>query len=124
MAAPAYVGPAEVAGAFARALLGGEVERAAAFFSPAAHFLTPDGTEVGGRTAIGEILEQLTSSEHELQIRTGRTLLADSVALCTQYWSRHSLAASKEGFEVASTARLVLAREEHRWQILIASPWG
>jgi hypothetical protein len=29
-----------------------------------------------------------------------------------------------ERFESASAARLVLQRDEERWQILIAAPWG
>ncbi|MBA3866366.1 MAG: DUF4440 domain-containing protein [Solirubrobacterales bacterium] len=116
--------PAETADAFARALLAGDAVAAAAYFSPLARFLTPDGTEVSGRSSIAELLEQLVSSNQVLEVRTGRTLRADSVALCTQYWTRLSRDTRVAPFELASTAKLVLQRGERDWQILIAAPWG
>lgn len=121
---PEPFSPAETADAFARALLAGDAVAAAAYFSPAARFLTPDGTEVSGRSSIGELLGQLVSSNQVLEIRTGRLLQADSVALCTQYWTRLSRDTRMEPFELASTAKLVLQRAKRDWQILIAAPWG
>jgi ketosteroid isomerase-like protein len=123
-AAPEYVGAGETARAFALALLGGDAATAASYFSPAAQLVTPDGTELTGRASIGELLAQLTSPDQQLEIRMGRTLRADSVALCTQYWRRCAKYSPAESFEAVSTARLVLARAERRWQILIAAPWG
>jgi ketosteroid isomerase-like protein len=105
-------------------MVGGDPGAAASFFSAAAQFLTPDGTEVSGRPAIAQLLGQLTSSDQLLEIRTGRTVLGAGVALCTQYWVRRSRHDRGERFEAASTARLVLAQEELRWQIVIAAPWG
>jgi ketosteroid isomerase-like protein len=124
-AGPQHVGAGETAGAFARVLLGGDASAAAAYFSPSAQLLTPDGTALSGRDSIAELLRQLTSaSDQLLEIKTGRTLHVDRVALCTQYWARRSRRGGAGSFETASTARLVLAQSERRWQILIAAPWG
>lgn len=117
-------GPGRAAADFAATLLGGDAEAAAAYFSPDARLLTPDGTEVAGRRAIAEVLAQLSAPTQRLQIRAGRTLRVEGVALATQYWKRSSSAARVESFERSSTATLLLGRSEGRWRILIASPWG
>jgi ketosteroid isomerase-like protein len=117
-------GPGETVFDFTRALLGGDMEAAASCFSPLARLLTPDGTEISGRSAIGQLLGQLVTPDQRLEIRTGRILRADSVALCNQFWTRTSRAVAVEGFESATTARLVLQRQEQRWPIMIAAPWG
>ena len=117
-------GPGETVLAFTRALLDGDTELAASCFSPLARLLTPDGTEISGRSAIGQLLGQMVTPDQRLQIRTGRILRADSVALCNQFWTRSSRAVAVEGFERTSTARLVLQRCEEHWQIMIAAPWG
>lgn len=109
---------------FARALLGGDATAAAAHFAPDAQFLTPDGTQVGGRKSILALLEQLTASEPALEIRSGRTIVADPVALATQYWTRSSRSSPGEPFDASHVARLVLARRERSWQIVIAAPWS
>jgi ketosteroid isomerase-like protein len=116
--------PGRTASDFAVALLGGDAGAAAAYFAPDARFLTPDGTEVAGRPAITEVLSQLTASNQKLEIRTGRTLRVEGVALATQYWKRVSSAARVEPFERSTTTSLVLGREGVSWSILIASPWG
>ena len=108
---------------FAGALVAGDPAAAARFFSPAGTCLSRDGTEVHGRGPIGELLAQVTGSEHRLGIHLGRTLVGGPVALSTQYWTRRSEPGRREGFEETSTARLVLGRAERRWEILIASPW-
>lgn len=124
-ATPDRVGAAETARAFAGALLGGDVAAATAYFGAEARFLSADGTELNSRRSIAALLGQLTStSDQLLEIRSGRTVVADRVALCTQYWTRSATSPDAERFQVASTARLVLAREERRWQILIVAPWG
>lgn len=115
---------AATATGFARAMLGGNAAAAVAHFADDAQFLTPDGTQVGGRRSILALLEQLTASEPELEIRNGRTVVADPVALATQYWTRSSRTTSSELFEANHTARLVLARRERGWQIVIAAPWS
>jgi ketosteroid isomerase-like protein len=117
-------GPIETALAFAQALVLGDAAAAAAYFSPLARLLTPDGTELGGRSSITELLEQLVTPDHKLEIRTGRVLRADSIALCQQYWRRCSRRAEVELHETTSTARLVMQRHEECWQIMIAAPWG
>jgi ketosteroid isomerase-like protein len=117
-------GPGETVLAFTQALLDGDADAAATYFSPLARMATPDGTEVSGRAAIGQLLGQLVTPDQRLEIRTGRLLRADSVALCNQSWKRSSRAVAVEGFESASTARLVLQRCDGAWQILIAAPWG
>jgi ketosteroid isomerase-like protein len=117
-------GPFETALAFSQALLTGDAAAAAAYFSPLARLLTPDGTELGGRSSITELLAQLVTPDHKLEIRTGRVLRADSIALCQQYWKRSSRGGAVERFETTSTARLVMQRHEECWQIMIAAPWG
>jgi ketosteroid isomerase-like protein len=120
----AGAGPGETVLAFTRALVGGDAETATSYFSPLARLLTPDGTEVSGRSPIGQLLNQLVTPDQRLEIRTGRILRAGSVALCNQFWTRSSRAAAGEGFESATTARLVLQRDREDWQIMIAAPWG
>jgi len=117
-------GPGESVFAFTRALLQGNVEAASSYFSPLARLLTPDGTEVCGYPAIGDLLAQLVTPDQRLEIRTGRIVRAGSVALCNQFWTRGSRSTAGEGFESTSTARLVLEREHESWQIVIAAPWG
>ncbi len=115
--------PDQTAYGFARALLGDDAAAAAAYFATEARLMTADGTEVSGAAAIKEVLGQIASSEVQLEIRLGRTLLAGPVALSTQYWRRTG-AGGAEPFERSNTASLVLQREGGRWAILIASPWG
>jgi ketosteroid isomerase-like protein len=119
----ATAGAAATATGFARALLGGDASAAANHFASDAQLLTPDGTQIGGRPSIYRLLGQLTDSEPELEIKAGRTVVAGDIALCTQYWKRSSRIAAGEPYEAAHVARLVLARREERWQIVIASPW-
>ncbi len=121
---PLGAGPGETVLAFTRAMLEGETEVAASYFSPLGRFLTPDGTEVSGASPIGQLLAQLVASHQRLEIRTGRIVRAGSVALCNQFWTRSSRITADEGFKSATTARLVLERCEQRWQIVIAAPWG
>lgn len=71
---------------FARALMAREPTAALAYFGSEARLLTAGGTEVSGCTAIGSVLGQLTASSQRLEIRPGRTLVADDVALCSQSW--------------------------------------
>lgn len=117
-------GAEHTASYFAHALLGGDASAASAYFAPGARLLTPDGTAVSGRPAITGVLAQLTSSNQKLEIKIGRTLQTEAVALATQYWKRTSNATKVEPFERLTTATLVLRREGERWQILIAAPWG
>ena len=56
---------------------GGAIERS----TDSAHILTPDGTEVTGRARVAEVLRQITSSDHQLEIRVGRTVVTGSIAL-------------------------------------------
>ena len=117
-------GPDRAAAEFAVALLDGDADAAATFFAADARLLTPDGTEVAGRPAIAEVLAQLIGPTQQLEIRSGRTLRVEGVALSIQYWKRSSSAAGVERFERQSTATLVLGRARGRWAILLASPWG
>lgn len=117
-------GPIETALDFAQALIRGNAAGAAAHFSPLARLLTPDGTELAGHSAIAELLDQLVTADHKLEIRTGRVLRADSIALCQQYWKRSSRGGAVERYETSSTARLVMQRQDECWQIMIAAPWG
>jgi uncharacterized protein (TIGR02246 family) len=123
---PAGLDPAgagAVARGFARAMLAGDHDAAASYFAPDALILTPDGTEVRGRAAIGRLLGQLTSAGPQLEIRTGRTAVAAEVALCTQFWRRLAGGGGAGRFEAQTTARLVLVQSGGRWQIAIAMPW-
>jgi hypothetical protein len=114
---------ARTAEQFAGALIAGDAGAAALLFSTAGTCLSRDGTEVRGRGPIGALLAQLTDSEHRLQVRLGRTILGDGVALSTQFWTRRSRSKGREGFEAQSTARLVLGVDRGRWRILLASLW-
>lgn len=114
---------AGIAERFVGALIAGEGGAAALLFSPAGICTSRDGTEVCGRGQIAALLGQVTSSEHQLTVRLGRTLLGDRVALSTQFWTRRSGAKRREGFEAQSTARLVLGSGAERWEILLASLW-
>jgi ketosteroid isomerase-like protein len=116
-------GAAEVSRSFARALLDGDAAAAASHLSAEACLLTADGTEVLGRRQALGVLGQITPAEHELEIRVGRSVVSGGVALCTQYWLRRSPPGAPVSHEVATTARLVLAREGERWKIVIAAPW-
>lgn len=118
------IGPGRIAGDFALALLEGDADAATAHFASDARLLTPDGTEVAGNSAIAAVLAQLTGPTQRLEIRTGRTLRVEGVALATQYWTRISSAVGVKPFERSSTATLVLGRVQGCWRILIASPWG
>jgi ketosteroid isomerase-like protein len=115
---------ATTAGRFAAALLEGDPRAAADYFSVDAQLLTPDGTQVTGRGSILGVLAQLTTAEHKLEIKTGRTVSTGAVALCTQYWKRTSSESARERFEAKHVAKLVLIRGGDGWQIVIASPWG
>ncbi len=110
--------------AFSRALVDGKPDVAATWFSPLGCLLTPDGTEVGGRASIAQLLRQLVTSERRLEIRTGRIVRADSVALCKQFWTRSSQVEGGEAWESRSVAHLVLQRSDEGWRILLALPWG
>ena len=97
---------------------------ASGYFAADAQLLTPDGTQIGGRASIERLLGQLTEADPVLKIRTGRTVVAHDIALSTQFWKRSASVSPGEPFESNHIARLVLARVEERWQIVIASPWG
>lgn len=112
------LGAEATARAFARALLARDAPAAAALLSSDARLITPDGTEIVGRSDIALILDQITASAPPLEIRAGRTTVCGGVALSTQSWLRGEVGAG-----TATTARLVLARVSGRWKILIASPW-
>ncbi len=117
------VGAGAVARGFARAMLAGDHDAAASYFAVDALIVTPDSTEVRGRTSIGRLLGQITTSGPELEIRTGRTAVAAEVALCTQFWRRLAGGRGTGRFESQTTARLVLVQGGGRWQIAIAMPW-
>jgi ketosteroid isomerase-like protein len=114
-------GPEATARAFARALLARDPRAAVAHLCADARLVTPDGTEVCGREAIAAILSQLTSSDRALEIRAGRTVACEGLALCTQHWRWGEVDAEERP---ASAARLVLARRGGAWRIAIACPWG
>jgi hypothetical protein len=113
-------GAEAVARRFARAMLAREPGAAAACFAAGGRILTADGTEVTGREEVRGVLAQITSSDHALEIRSGRIVVAEGVASCTQFWRR-----STDGgaHEQRSVVRLVLARGAGRWAIAIAWPW-
>ncbi len=104
--------------------MGNDAISATAYFGAGARLLTADGTEVSGPDAIRGVLDQLTSPSQSLEIRPGRTLVAGSVALCSQSWRLLSAGNTAASYERASKATFVLQRRERRWQILTAAPWG
>lgn len=107
---------------FAAALLARDAKGAASHLAPDGCILTPDGTEVVGRAAAGEVLAQIVTSGQELEIRLGRTVARGDLALSTQFWRRRSNGEA-EDFDDSTLARLVLARKAGRWSIAIACPW-
>jgi uncharacterized protein (TIGR02246 family) len=118
----AALGAEATARAFARALLARDPRSAASWLAPDATLITPDGTAITGREQIAELLWQITASEQPLEIRAGRTVLHDDVALSSQHWRRGGKT-GPDPHETVSTARLVLSRSSGRWKIVIASPW-
>jgi hypothetical protein len=81
--------PERTAQEFARALLGADAA-ASAYFSPTGLLLTADGTEVSGRVGITAVLGQIIESDHSLEIKLGRVLRLEDLALATQFWKRTS----------------------------------
>jgi len=116
------LGAEAMARSFARSLMARDSRAAAAHLAADVRIVTPDGTELAGRERAAEVLDQVTDSGQELEIRVGRTVVNGSVALCRQWWRRHSVGESG-GFEISTSARLVLARTASRWEIVIVSPW-
>jgi ketosteroid isomerase-like protein len=114
-------GPSATSCAFGRALLAGDPRGAASCLAANATVLSADGTELAGREQAFELLSQITSSEQELEIRIGRCVVADGIALATQYWRRST--PGPGGHSSSTIARLVMVRRGPRWQIVIASPW-
>jgi ketosteroid isomerase-like protein len=117
------MGAEAVARGFARAILARDAGAAASYFSRAARILTPDDTEVSGRGQIIAVLEQVVAADTELEIRTGHSVVAEGVALCTQFWRRRTPGRRAGAFDSQTTARLVLTLREEGWRIMIASPW-
>ena len=116
-------GAEAVARRFARTMLNRDSRAAAACLSAGARILTADGTEVAGREAAEGVLRQITSSEHTLEIRIGRGIVAEGVASCTQFWRRTASGPGQDGSGSATAARLILVRSGAHWEIVIASPW-
>jgi ketosteroid isomerase-like protein len=116
-------GAEAVARRFARAMLAKDPRAAAACLSTGARILTADGTEVSGSDNVLAVLHQITSSEQSLEIRLGRTIVSDGVASSTQFWRRIGRDPTSGGYEGTTAARLVLARLDGRWRIVIANPW-
>ena len=119
---PAGAGAA--ARGLARAMLARDASAAAGYFSRTARMLTADGTEVRGRPSIVAVLEQLVGADLQLEIQTGNIVVAEGVALCTQFWRRRAPVRRVGAFDSQTTARLVLALKEEGWRIMIAAPWN
>lgn len=113
----------ETAEGFALALMERDPQAGASYFSDSGILVTPDGTGVSGRRRIREVLEQVTASDLDLRIATGKVLVANDLALCQQIWSRSSRSAPIEEFCLTSKASLVLARPGSQWKIQMATPW-
>jgi hypothetical protein len=107
---------------FARAMLAGDPTTAGRCFSPAGFILTADGTTVHGGVKVTEVLRQITAAVQELEIATGRTVVADGTALSTQFWRRSVDGPEGISHQSMSKARLVL-RQSAAWEIVIASLW-
>jgi hypothetical protein len=67
------------------------------------------------------VLRQISSSDHRLEIRSGRIVVAEGVACCDRYWRR---SVADGGHEQVRVVRLVLVRTAGRWEIVIAWPWA
>lgn len=118
--------PAGTLRALEKALCGGDATAAAAYFSPKASLLTPDGTEIVGRRQIYKILMQLIGPDRGLKFDSPRILVVDRVAICSQRWTINSEVSGVDPFERAFASTMALHRRgtEGPWEILIAQPWG
>jgi ketosteroid isomerase-like protein len=112
--------------AFAEALSAGDAAAAASCFSSNACLLTPDGTEVVGRTRIHEVLVQLTAPGRKIRFESPRIVTVDRVAVCSQRWTVSSAGTDAEIFEQSFGSTMALGRSDCQgpWQVLIAKPWG
>lgn len=105
------------------ALNRGDLDVACGCFTRDAYLITPDGTAVRGRGAIGGILAQLIATGAEISIEVSAIIAAGDVALAHQRW--HLQSSSPAGsWEQDSSPRLVLQRVESQWKLAIAAPWG
>lgn len=110
---------------FMAALRAGDSQGAAACFAPDGCLLTADGTAVGGRRQIHDVLLQITASAL-VRFELARVVRVGSIALCSQRWTVTSRGAESEPFkrEFSSTIVLGQGAQPGSWQVLIASPWG
>lgn len=110
---------------FMIALRAGDSQGAAACFAPDGCLLTADGTAVGGRRQIHEVLQQITAATR-VRFELARVVRVGSVALCSQRWTVISRGVDSERFERRFSLTMVLSEDAAPgiWQVLIASPWG
>lgn len=85
--------------------------------------MTPDGTAVEGRAAIGGILTQLIASHVQMSVDVSAVLIAGDVALAHERWRIQSGAFSSR-YATQSKPTMVLRRIESRWKLAVAAPWG
>lgn len=108
--------------ALTRALGTGDLDAAAACFSPEACLVLADGTAAHGTAAIRDRLAGLIASGAEVEIELTGVLFAGDTALAYECWSTR--AGGEGGFSHAPHSTLVLRRFGEEWKLAIAAPWG
>jgi ketosteroid isomerase-like protein len=121
--APDCASPRAATQAFCAAINRGELARACTCFTRDGCLVTPDGTVVHGREAIGGVLAQLVGARVQLSVDVSAVIEAGEVALAHERWQIRTGDADS-GFTRDSKPTLVLRRVESVWKLAVAAPWG
>ncbi|MGN6254354.1 MAG: YybH family protein [Solirubrobacterales bacterium] len=115
--------PPDVCHRFATAISRGRLDVALRCLTRDACLVTPDGTAMHGREAIGGVLAQLIAARVEVSIEVAAMLRAGDVALAHERWRIRSHGVEQE-FVRSTRPTLVLRQVESRWKLAVAAPWG
>lgn len=109
--------------AFCEAVNRADLARARTCFTRDGCLVTPDGTAVHGREAIGGVLAQMVGARVQLSVDVSAVIEAGDVALAHERWQIRTGDAGS-GFTSDSKPTLVLRRVESDWKLAVAAPWG
>lgn len=122
-ATPRGTSPTGTCVSFARALSGGDLDQAAAWFARDACLITPDATAIHGRERIRAVLAQMVARGTEIRVELSSTVGAGEVILAHQRWRVR--AGNREArIQQTLNAVLILRQIEGIWKLSIAAPWG
>ena len=118
--------PTETIQEFTRALTGGDVDAALAFYEPDAVFQAqPGAPAVTGATAIREALEGFAALKPTMTNDVAKVHEARDVALMVIRWRLEGTSPDGEPVEMAGTSADVLRRRpDGGWGIVVDDPWG